>query len=240
MSKSPNRQSYRRKRSRSKSASRQPFNSSVCNIDCQTSTQFNEQKAGPRHRESAASADQSSKPVTFSLNNEPKPIASFGKVYCSWCKRAADSEHFHCNLCQVHSTSKVDYDMHVAGKRDLSLSYRISNGLCHVYHIPSHHLVTVAAQDQADLSKLAQKKREKKLDEEDRKQKIAEFEKNWEESRQGRASYWCKDRMKTKLLMSFQRQLASKFCLKNEKFSELEGICGLLQDVKKLKPIQKT
>merc|ERR1712130_430503 len=40
------------------------------------------------------------------------------------------------------------------------------------------------------ISEDAQKKREKELDEEDRKQKIAEFEKNWEESRQGRVDSW--------------------------------------------------
>merc|ERR1719347_1257070 len=40
------------------------------------------------------------------------------------------------------------------------------------------------------ISEDAQKKREKELDEEDKKKKIAEFEKNWEESRQGRVDSW--------------------------------------------------
>jgi len=40
------------------------------------------------------------------------------------------------------------------------------------------------------ISEDAQKKREKELDEEDKKQKIQEFEKNWEESRQGRVDSW--------------------------------------------------
>jgi len=40
------------------------------------------------------------------------------------------------------------------------------------------------------ISEDAQKKREKELDEEDKKQKVAEFEKNWEESRQGRVDSW--------------------------------------------------
>merc|ERR1712096_518556 len=40
------------------------------------------------------------------------------------------------------------------------------------------------------ISEDAQKKREKELDEEARKEKIQEFEKNWEESRQGRVDSW--------------------------------------------------
>jgi len=40
------------------------------------------------------------------------------------------------------------------------------------------------------ISEDAQKKREKELEEEDRKAKIQEFEKNWEESRQGRVDSW--------------------------------------------------
>jgi len=40
------------------------------------------------------------------------------------------------------------------------------------------------------ISADAQKKREKELEEEERKSKIQEFEKNWEESRQGRVDSW--------------------------------------------------
>jgi len=40
------------------------------------------------------------------------------------------------------------------------------------------------------ISEDAQKKREKELDEEDKKKKVEEFEKNWEESRQGRVDSW--------------------------------------------------
>ena len=52
------------------------------------------------------------------------------------------------------------------------------------------HLERKRQANENKISEDAQKKREKEIDEEDKKQKIAEFEKNWEESRQGRVDSW--------------------------------------------------
>ena len=45
-------------------------------------------------------------------------------------------------------------------------------------------------QNEDKISEDAKKKRERELDDEDRKEKIKEFEKNWEDSRQGRVDSW--------------------------------------------------
>merc|ERR1712038_1625353 len=45
-------------------------------------------------------------------------------------------------------------------------------------------------QNEDKISQDAKKKREKELEDEARKEKIKEFEKNWEESRQGRVDSW--------------------------------------------------
>jgi len=117
---SPGRQSYTRRRSRSKSSLRRRddlLHCTVCNIDCDTATQFSQHKLGQRHREAEAAnnANQASK-------QSKQPEAVSGKMYCNWCKQASDAQHYHCDDCQVHSTSKVNHEMHLAGKKHSSLS----------------------------------------------------------------------------------------------------------------------
>lgn len=91
---------------------------SVCNIDCDNSTQFNQHKLGQRHKQAAAKAGLSPPPVSFSF--APRPEASFGKIHCAACKSAFDERHYHCDICQVHSLSKVSHDQHQEGKRHKS------------------------------------------------------------------------------------------------------------------------
>lgn len=93
---------------------------SVCNIDCDNSTQFNQHKLGQRHKEAAVKAGISLEPATFSVSS--RPVASFGKIYCSVCNSASEVKHFDCSICKVHSLSKVTHDQHLKGKKHQSNS----------------------------------------------------------------------------------------------------------------------
>jgi len=93
---------------------------SVCNIDCDNSTQFNQHKLGQRHKAAAVKAGISPEPVSLSVSS--RPVASFGKIYCSVCNIASEVKHFDCDICKVHSLSKVTHDQHLSGKKHQSLS----------------------------------------------------------------------------------------------------------------------